>query len=668
MGSPDRIDLPAVALPGPVAVFSRGIRRIPGVASVLGVPMVKGHRFLDPAGIGAVAGWGRRPTSAPARLWAERHHRPYIALEDGFLRSVGLGGDAPPLSLLIDDLGIYYDASRPCRLDVLCDHEPDAADAARAQRFIAGWREGRVSKYNHLRELEDRLPEDFVLVADQTSGDASLAFGGVEADTFERMVRAALEEHPESRVLIKTHPDVVAGKKRGCIDPASFAGHPRVMFLSENVHPVPLLERARAVYVATSQLGFEALLWGRPVRCFGMPFYAGRGLTSDTLAAPPWRRPISLVQLVFAALLRYPRYTDPQSGELCEPERVLEHLSLQRRLREAFPPVVDAVGFSLWKRPLLRDFLAGSQVVFRRSADGVDAGRTLVLWGAASAGLHAGPVLRIEDGFLRSVGLGAALARPLSWVVDDAGIHYDPGRPSALERILAGHDFDAALLARARRLRESIVSAGIGKYNLPGEPWSRPPGKKRVVLVVGQVESDAAVALGASRVRDNAALVAAARARCPEAWILYKPHPDVVSGLRRKGLMENKAMDDADEVVSTVPMANLLGCVDEVHVISSLAGFEALLRGLRVVCHGRPFYAGWGLSEDIDPPPGRGRQLPLDALVAAALILYPRYVHPGSRAFMTAEDAVEVLQLARGTPRVPLWRSILVTLLRLRAR
>jgi capsular polysaccharide export protein len=115
-------------------------------------------------------------------------------------------------------------------------------------------------------------------------------------------------------------------------------------------------------------------------------------------------------------------------------------------------------------------------------------------------------------------------------------------------------------------------------------------------------------------------------------------------------------------------MANLLGCVDEVHVISSLAGFEALLRGLRVVCHGRPFYAGWGLSEDIDPPPGRGRQLPLDALVAAALILYPRYVHPRAGAFMTAEDAVEVLQLARGTPRIPLWRRMLVPLLRLRAR
>ena len=40
----------------------------------------------------------------------------------------------------------------------------------------------------------------------------------------------------------------------------------------------------------------------------------------------------------------------------------------------------------------------------------------------------------------------------------------------------------------------------------------------------------------------------------------------------------------------------LLGIVDEVHTLTSLTGFEALLRGIEVHAYGGPFYAGWGLT------------------------------------------------------------------------
>jgi len=76
-------------------------------------------------------------------------------------------------------------------------------------------------------------------------------------------------------------------------------------------------------------------------------------------------------------------------------------------------------------------------------------------------------------------------------------------------------------------------------------------------------------------------------------------------------------------------MAALLETVDAVHVITSLTGFEALMRGREVICHGTPFYAGWGLTRDLGAvPERRGRQLSLDELVAGVLILYPRYLDP----------------------------------------
>ena len=94
-------------------------------------------------------------------------------------------------------------------------------------------------------------------------------------------------------------------------------------------------------------------------------------------------------------------------------------------------------------------------------------------------------------------------------------------------------------------------------------------------------------------------------------------------------------------------MDQVLRAVDEVHVLTSLAGFEALLRGKPVVCWGTPFYAGWGLTEDRAPTPRRSRVLSLDALVAGVLLLYPTYVSRTTGHFTTAERALEELQAWR---------------------
>jgi len=65
--------------------------------------------------------------------------------------------------------------------------------------------------------------------------------------------------------------------------------------------------------------------------------------------------------------------------------------------------------------------------------------------------------------------------------------------------------------------------------------------------------------------------------------------------------------------------------VDELHTLTSLSGFEALMRGLPVYTYGGPFYAGWGLTKDRVEFPRRTRRLSLDELVAGTLILYAAY-------------------------------------------
>ena len=645
--------------PSPLlGVPSAAMARLPTLVPLLQPALlVKGARACRHQRLDALLAWGNKPSAAVAERLAAQRGLPLWRCEDGFLRSLGLGPDTPPLSLLVDDLGVHYDAGGPSRLEQLIQEplQPDQQRRARALRAL--WCEQRVSKYNGAPESA-APSEPFVLVVDQTAGDLSIRGGLADAASFRQMLAAARERHPGHRIVVKVHPDVAAGRKRGHF-PAGLQGDPAVQLCADGGHPTALLERAVAVYVVSSQLGFEALLWGRPVHCFGMPFYAGWGLTHDLLPPPERRqacRP-SLEQLIHACLIAYPRYIDPHRLQPCPPEALIACLGLQRRLRLAGPERIEAFGFKPWKQPILRRFLSGSRLRFRwrHSLPGRHC-QAMAIWGAepgrgvkqrlhqaGSTGLPTPTLLHVEDGFLRSVGLGADLIAPVSWIVDRRGLHYDPTQPSELELLLATHAFTPEQRQRGRKLRQRLVTGAITKYNLPAPTWCRPPDRRRVVLVAGQVESDASIRYGSPVLRTNRELLESVRRSEPQAWIVYKPHPDVVAGLRQGDGDGKTLLTWCDEVIHSGSIAPLFDQVDAVHVLTSLAGFEALLRGVEVHCWGLPFYAGWGLSHDHLPAPRRGRSLQIDELSYGALIHYPRYVSRLSGLFIEAEQAVEEL-------------------------
>ncbi len=637
-------------------ILSKGAQRITTLPSLLPDFVLHNGTVGDAEHAEQIMAWGRKPSAHKAMAIAAKSNKPILTLEDGFLRSVGLGADDPPLSLIVDDLGIYYDAGAPSRLETLIATPLTACETKRALTLQQLWQQQRVSKYNDARIEPLDLPGDCVLVADQTFGDASLQ--GAGPDDFMAMLDEALERYPTSTVLLKVHPDVVAGRKQGHFDLKALASHPRVQVLSRNVHPAELLPRMRAVYVMTSQLGFDALLWNVPVHTWGMPFYAGWGLTEDRLPAPSRRMPVNLAQLIHGSLVAYPRYVCPERGKPCSPEVLINWLGLQRRHRSMLPKTVQMLGFSRWKEPLVKLFFDGAAIRFVKPEHPLTEKLSVVSWGCKhdeDLTTHPHPVHRVEDGFLRSVGLGAGKARPLSWVVDDLGIYYDATRPSRLERILRTEPFDPALLDRARALRQAICQAGITKYNLPGGTWQRPANVQRVILVTGQVEGDASIRFGAHRIRSNLQLLQAVRKDNPDAWVLYKPHPEVLAGTRARGDDEAQTVHWCDEVIGDTPLQQLLDTVDEVHVLTSQSGFEALLRGVPVTTYGQPFYAGWGLTRDkalhADVQARRTRHLSLDELVAGTLLLYPTYVSRITNRFTTAEQALYELQHWHALPQ-----------------
>ena len=647
-----------------------------------GVSLVLGRLRCRLARPDACLVWGRKASARAGESLSHELRVPLWRCEDAFLRSLRAGPADPPLGLVLDDEGIYYDAASPSRLERLIAREHSPAERARAQALIQLWREQRVSKYNAARDAEPPA-QPFVLVVDQTAGDLAISLGQAGPECFSAMLAAALSDHPDCLVVVKTHPEVASGRRRG-----HFAGaqlrHPRVRCDCAGGHPATLLEQARAVYVVTSQLGFEALLWGRSVRCFGMPFYAGWGLTQDHLSAPERRRALGrhrqpdLTDLVHAALCEYAVYVDPHRHRPCAVEDLVRDIGLQRRLRQESPVSIEAYGFTPWKQRVLRRFLAGSRLRFRFPWQRPGAATAAVaIWGrrASPSWLAAMqrrrlPVLHVEDGFVRSVGLGADLIDPLSWVLDRRGIYYDATAPSDLELLLAEGQWSADQLQRAARLRARLVDGAITKDNLRAPAWTRPASAGRVVLVVGQVEADASIRFGAPGLRSNLALVEAVRRDEPDAYLVYKPHPDVVTGVCAPGEDEGRVQACCDEVLVQASIQQLFTQIDALHVLTSIAGFEALLRGVEVHTWGLPFYAGWGLSRDRLACPRRGRRLELDALVYAALIAYPRYVSRHSGLFIEPEQAIDELLAWREQPlqRLRLWQRVFRYWGRLRPR
>jgi capsular polysaccharide export protein len=628
----------------------------------------------DPCEAQAILAWGRKPSADKAQKVAVRYELPLWRMEDAFLRSFKPGSAEPPLGIVVDDLGIYYDASCESRLEHLIRQPLTEAEEARAKDLIRLWREQRVSKYNDAPDGTVSLPDSFVLAIDQTRGDLSITHGQADEHSFVRMLECALEENPGCKVVLKTHPEVVNGTKRGHFAGDTILEHPRVFVLRTEAHAAGLLEKATRVYTVTSQVGFEALLHGKPVRVFGMPFYAGWGLTEDEVTPPARRKRASLGQLAHAALVRYARYINAETGEHHDVEDAIRGMGRLRRKngpaerrRHASsdqPITTYAVGFEAWKRQTLRSFMAGESIKFVRSPEDIPSGESIEVatWGTRfddTVFPSGSRITRYEDGFIRSEGLGVRFAPPVSWIADRRGIYYDATRPSDLEDILQNEQFPEEILQRARQLRETIVRAGLTKYNLSGPAWPKPAGRRRWILVAGQVESDASLALGGGSVRTNIGLLKAVRAATPGACIVYKPHPDVVSQLRKSGAGEDGAAAYCDAVVTSTPIHQLIEETDEVHVMTSLTGFEALLRGKTVITYGRPFYAGWGLTKDIDPPARRTRKLNIDELVAGALIRYSLYRSPASGQLCKPEQAIE--ELAAGCSKLsytPLERTL----------
>ena len=573
-----------------------------------------------------------------------RGGRPVWVLAPGPLLTPRFHADAPWLSGTV--IEVWHDGtSRPGAIESTLHHPPGShplnpATLTRARAAAA-------------RLVNEGLGGTFWAPHPTFSpGQILVAASGSPARAAARL-ETALAAHEARQVVLllpAPHRVVLRARRAGC------------SVLNAPVDPWPLLAAASALHAhAMHPLALLARLAGVPVHT---------DADEDLWPSGDIGGDISGDHTAAAILLNGTRYASPFTGEPIECEAALDIAAEWRRITRLNRDVGAMTGMSFWKRRRMTAFFHDGERPpphFHTASGALKAarGRAVAAWSSRlPEGLVEGArtrgtaILRVEDGFVRSAGLGSGFLPPGSVIADASGIYYDPAGPSDLETLLRTTEFPPALLARAQALAARLVRDGVTKYGAAAAAVALPhAGGRRRVLVPGQVADDLSVQLGGAGIPGNAELLARVRARNPDAYIIYKPHPDVDAGHRAGTVPAANLARDADLVLRGTPMAALIAAVDEVHTLTSLAGFEALLRGKRVVVHGQPFYAGWGLTEDLAPPLARrGRSLSIEELTAGLLLLYARYVDPVTELPCPAEVLLDRIAIQHAWPETRLMR------------
>ncbi|EAC1804311.1 capsular polysaccharide biosynthesis protein [Campylobacter coli] len=619
-------------------------------------------------------GWGRKKSGLKAVELAKKHNVKFLLLEDGFLRSLNLGVEnSPSFSIVKDEIGIYYDATAPSKLEnILNTYEFSSEELEQAKKAIELIKKEKLSKYNNNLCLPKELfnaNEERVLIITQVANDTSLKFGLADNFSTQDIINEAIKENPNAKIYIKIHPDVLSSKKQSDFNAQDLPS--KCVVIKENYNPIELLSHFKKVYTKTSGMGFEALMLKQECVCYGMPFYAGWGLTQDKQMCKRRLKKRSLEEVFCAAYILYSEYFNPYLNQKSDIFDTIYTLAKYKKIEQANSNTLYFLGFTLWKRWFMRPFFKAknNKIIFLNSLDelykaNLNPEDKIFIWGkkydkTLLAKDFSNEIFLVEDGFLRSVFLGSDLTRPFSLIIDSKGLYVDPSKPSDLEDILQNHIFDESLKQRAKKLITMIMQNKFSKYNgLKHEKLNFNTNKK-IILIPAQVEDDASMILGGAGY-DTLKLLQSVRKANENAFIVFKPHPDVLSG-NRKGLKDKSIiLKYCDEIIENVSIDSAINASDEVHTITSTSGFDALLRGKKVVVYGKPFYAGWGLTQDLHHISRRTRVLSLEELVAGVLILYPRYIHPKSKNLCEVELALDTMLALQKDYFSKRWLKILI--------
>ena len=234
------------------------------------------------------------------------------------------------IGFIIDDLGYYYDSRQPSRIEkTLNDPNFKLTDEQLilSKKLINKIIDNKLTKYSKYTELGANnnleLIENSILVIEQKNGDASLHFAGVQEGDFSEMLKDACLNNSNNTVYLKRHPDNILGEKSFEINTEDFHN---LVILPDNVSVISVLDKCHTVYTLSSQVGFEALLRGKSVKTYGLPFYSGWGVTDDMKTCSRRTQKRSIEEIFYVICIMYSVYVNSIDGSIIDMEESLDFI------------------------------------------------------------------------------------------------------------------------------------------------------------------------------------------------------------------------------------------------------------------------------------------------------------------------------------------------------
>lgn len=596
---------------------------------------------------------------------AKKYNIPLIQIEDAFV------GYFEDIHGKIVNIGFYYDANGQVYYsnkdgDIISktlqnqDYiQQNLDDSSLLIRKIVS---NKITKFNKTNQpqfvpTQSAAP---ILLIDQTFRDKSITVNGHGEKEFQKMyeqaIRLAKEQYNGAKIYIKTYP-----KGRGYLQ--EITKKSEVIFLNDDHNIYDILQHVDEVFTVSSQVGFEALLAGKKVRTFGAPFYAGYGLTNDDIKINRPKR--TLEEVFYASYVKACKYCIAQTE--CSLNEILDVILEHKRLIDIDNQVERYFfyGIPLWKMPHVASFLFKKNLRMIRVKDKKALERNVptpkdavVVWGFKGecesllnyTENHNIPIITFEDGFIRSLGLGSDFITPYSLVMDRYGIYYNPQQISELEVVLSNFTITPEQKARVQNLCNILVQNKVTKYNVGTkdnverlQEIKQSANGRKIILITGQVSDDMSLIKGGIMISDCRTLTEKVRQENPDAFIIYKHHPDVIVNNRKGYISSHILRKYVDVILKDINIVDVIQISDEVHTITSLAGFEALLHGKKVVHYGLPFYGGYGFTENKSSIHTR-KMIDFDTFCYVTFFLYPRYAVPNVGIALTPEVIVKTLR------------------------
>lgn len=229
------------------------------------------------------------------------------------------------LGFLLDDMGYYFDSNQSSRFEHTLnsdDYFLEDHDLLRSRMLIEEINQFNITKYNkYVSDVECayHIEENCILVVDQKKGDASITFAGASDATFLEMMQAAIKDNPGKQIYFKRHPDSVHKNFNSYRN----RNLKEIEVLPDDIQIAHVLKKCEKVYTVSSQVGFEGLLKGKQVVCFGVPFYAGWGLTDDRAFVPRRNKKRKLEEIFHQVCIKQSVYFNPYTGRVVSLEELL---------------------------------------------------------------------------------------------------------------------------------------------------------------------------------------------------------------------------------------------------------------------------------------------------------------------------------------------------------